>query len=247
MSDKFCPTSNVTLHYNFIKTDYVKKRILNHLILSRLQKIESKQANTVLKYQDEQLRGIHFNPSQLDSCINETEILLQSLGLAKEAQKAKEQAHNKNIEWHPKTNYTMPDWESLCNEGWCTCETCQGDGEVECPDCNGTRDFINEVCNECGGSGYYQWDKKCRVCHGTGRFIRVGVQTIVASEKVAYSNDKGKIQASVKKPASNNYWQALIIFSNTYPKQAHDAPARYSIISLRKQPFHSEIFGQRLV
>ena len=33
------------------------------------------------------MRGIHFNPSQLDSCINETEILLQSLGLAKEAQK----------------------------------------------------------------------------------------------------------------------------------------------------------------
>ena len=81
-----------------------------------MKKIESKQANTVLKYQDEQLRGIHFNPSQLDSCINETEILLQSLGLAEEAQKAKEQAHNKNIEWHPKTNYTMPDWESLCNE-----------------------------------------------------------------------------------------------------------------------------------
>lgn len=59
-----------------------------------------------------------------------------------------------------------------CNEGWCTCETCQGDGEVECPDCNGTGDFINEECNECGGSGYYQWDKKCRVCNGTGRFIR---------------------------------------------------------------------------
>lgn len=59
-----------------------------------------------------------------------------------------------------------------CNEGWCTCETCQGDGEVRCPDCDGTGDFINEECNECGGSGYYRWDTECRVCHGTGRFVR---------------------------------------------------------------------------
>lgn len=59
-----------------------------------------------------------------------------------------------------------------CEHGWVYCEDCDGDGTVSCPDCNGTGNFIDDYCNQCGGSGYYRDNIKCRACGGTGRFTR---------------------------------------------------------------------------
>lgn len=59
-----------------------------------------------------------------------------------------------------------------CDDGWCVCGYCNGEGKVSCPDCCGTGNYIDEPCNKCGGSGYYGWNKKCRACDGTGRFVK---------------------------------------------------------------------------
>lgn len=58
-----------------------------------------------------------------------------------------------------------------CDEGWVTCDDCDGDGTIDCPDCNGTGNYIDDVCNRCGGSGWYAYDKECNACNGTGRYV----------------------------------------------------------------------------
>ena len=70
------------------------------------------------------------------------------------------------------------------------CKSCAGEKQIDCPVCHGFRECVScrgtgkytctncegnglcPECNECGGSGYYRWDTECRVCHGTGRFVR---------------------------------------------------------------------------
>lgn len=74
------------------------------------------QINKILKNQDETLGGIVFNTSQLDPCISETEVLLQSLGKGNEIDKAKESARTKNKKCVPSTKIVLPDWDSLCAE-----------------------------------------------------------------------------------------------------------------------------------
>lgn len=59
-----------------------------------------------------------------------------------------------------------------CDNGWYTCDECGGDGTVDCPDCNGFGNYIDEPCKYCEGTGYISWDKKCRHCGGSGRFVR---------------------------------------------------------------------------
>ena len=76
---------------------------------------EEQQRNRVLKYQFQQLKDIHFNMSDAEDCISESEELLSSLGyekkIAKQKQKAKEKAGHRTR--HVKV---MPEWEELCKE-----------------------------------------------------------------------------------------------------------------------------------
>ena len=60
-----------------------------------------------------------------------------------------------------------------CDNGWYTCNFCHGDGTISCPDCNGSGNFVDSLCDKCGGSGYYGYNnnKVCRSCGGSGRFI----------------------------------------------------------------------------
>lgn len=81
-----------------------------------MKKSEEIQINNILKYQDEELSGITFNHSQLDSCIDDTEELLLSLGYSKDIRNAKDKAHNDNLYWSPRTKVILPEWESLCKE-----------------------------------------------------------------------------------------------------------------------------------
>lgn len=59
-----------------------------------------------------------------------------------------------------------------CDNGWISCNSCLGNGTVDCQDCGGTGDYINEECNRCSGSGYDYNGNSCKVCHGSGRFIK---------------------------------------------------------------------------
>ena len=50
------------------------------------------------------------------------------------------------------------DWDGECpdcDDGWVTCDDCDGDGKYDCPDCDGIGNYIDEECNRCDGSGYY--------------------------------------------------------------------------------------------
>lgn len=59
-----------------------------------------------------------------------------------------------------------------CDSGWYTCDECGGDGTVDCPECNGSGNYIDESCKYCEGTGYIR-DKKCRHCGGSGQFVRI--------------------------------------------------------------------------
>lgn len=65
---------------------------------------------------------------------------------------------------------TCPDCDG---NGVITCPDCDGEGVVTCPDCDGWGNYIDESCNNCGGTGYSDWgnNKKCHVCNGTGRYV----------------------------------------------------------------------------
>ena len=54
-----------------------------------------------------------------------------------------------------------------CDEGYLTCEECDGDGEINCNICDGEGDF---TCEECDGEGNINVD--CVTCNGNGE-IRV--------------------------------------------------------------------------
>ena len=72
--------------------------------------------NNVLKYQNEQLRSIEFDASQLDGSIESSEEILRSLGYSLDVDKAKSHAENSNAEWLPQRELVVPDWETLCKD-----------------------------------------------------------------------------------------------------------------------------------
>jgi len=52
------------------------------------------------------------------------------------------------------------------SEGIEDCPECEGDGGIECDDCNGTGDGleIDTICDSCGGTGSFE----CHTCEGAG-------------------------------------------------------------------------------
>lgn len=74
------------------------------------------QTNNILQHQGNQLNGIDFDPTQLDSCINDSEALLRSLGKADKIEEIKAKHESTKTEWQPLTKLVLPDWQSLCEE-----------------------------------------------------------------------------------------------------------------------------------
>lgn len=76
---------------------------------------EKQQQNRILKYQSQQLKAIHFDTSEVEKNISESEELLASLGYGKELigvrQKAKEEAQKKQLQPN-----SLIDWDDLCKE-----------------------------------------------------------------------------------------------------------------------------------
>ena len=88
-----------------------------------MKKSDDIQINNILAYQREELDGIDFNTSQLDSSISETEKLLSELGYVNDIQKARNAAKAQNIKWIPSRTLTLPDWNQLCLEANSTLNT----------------------------------------------------------------------------------------------------------------------------
>lgn len=77
-----------------------------------------------------------------------------------------------------------------CDDGWVTCDDCDGDGTIDCPDCGGTGNYIDDECNRCGGSGWYAPGKECNACNGTGRYV-VECRRCKGSGEIMCSNCNG--------------------------------------------------------
>lgn len=88
-----------------------------------MKKSDDIQINNILAYQRQELEGIDFNTTQLDSAISETEELLSELGYVNDIQKARNAAKAQNIKWVPSRTLTLPDWNQLCLEANSTLET----------------------------------------------------------------------------------------------------------------------------
>lgn len=73
---------------------------------------DEQERNKILVHQKETIQGISFDNPETESCIEESEQLLDSLGYGSEVEEAKEASKYAVETW----NLVIPSWEDLCKE-----------------------------------------------------------------------------------------------------------------------------------